>query len=98
MRAVPCSSCSRHVRPVLERFDNKVKPTSIFKLGILTDEDVKSVMGAQGRLSEDLHSSAKALNPEAISLDDLLNEVKVLEGWILSIRDRQKNAAKPALN
>ncbi len=55
-------------------------------------------MGAQGRLSEDLHSSAKALNPEAISLDDLLNEVKVLEGWILSIRDRQKNAAKPALN
>jgi hypothetical protein len=34
---------------VLERFDNKVKPTSMFKLGILTEEDVKDVMAAQGR-------------------------------------------------
>jgi len=31
---------------VLERFDNKVKPTSMFKLGILTDDDVKRVMAA----------------------------------------------------
>jgi hypothetical protein len=89
---------SDYVRPVLERFDNKVKPTSIFKLGILTEDDVKRVMAAQARLSEDLHSSAQALNPEAISLDGLLNEVKALEEWIQSIRDRQKNAAKPALN
>jgi hypothetical protein len=48
--------------------------------------------------SEDLHSAAQALNPEAVSLDDLLNEVKALEDWIQSIRDRQKNAVKPALN
>ncbi|KQT23087.1 MULTISPECIES: AAA family ATPase [unclassified Bradyrhizobium] len=89
---------SDYVRPVLERFDNKVKPTSIFKLGILTEDDVKSVMEAQSRLSEDLHSSAQALNPEALSLDDLLSEVKALEEWIQSIRDRQKNAVKPALN
>lgn len=26
---------SDYIRPVLERFDNKVKPTSLFKLGIL---------------------------------------------------------------
>jgi hypothetical protein len=52
----------------------------------------------QSRLSEDLHSSAQALNPEAVSLDDLLNEIKALEEWIQSIRDRQNNAAKPALN
>jgi energy-coupling factor transporter ATP-binding protein EcfA2 len=88
---------SDYIQPVLERFDNKVKPTSMFKLGILTDEDVKNVMAAQSRLSEDLHSSAKALNPEAISLDDLLHEVKALEDWIHSIRDRQKNVVKPAL-
>lgn len=88
---------SDYIRPVLERFDNKVKPTSMFKLGILTDDDVKRVMAAQSRLSEDLHSSAQALNPEAVSLDDLLNEVKALEEWIHSIRDRQKNAVKPAL-
>ncbi|RUV01780.1 hypothetical protein EOA79_18560 [Mesorhizobium sp. M1A.F.Ca.IN.020.03.2.1] len=89
---------SDYIRPVLERFDNKVKPTSMFKLGILTEEDVKRVMAAQSRLSEDLHSSAQALNPEAVSLDDLLNEVKALEDWIQSIRDRQKNAVKPVLN
>lgn len=86
---------SDYIRPVLERFDNKVKPTSMFKLGILTEDDVKRVMAAQARLSEDLHSSAQALNPEAVLLDDLLNEVKALEDWIQSIRDRQKNAVKP---
>lgn len=89
---------SDYIRPVLERFDNKVKPTSMFKLGILTEDDVKRVMAAQSRLSEDLHSSAQALNPEAVSLDDLLNEVKALEEWIQSIRDRQKNAVKPVLS
>jgi len=89
---------SDYIRPVLERFNNKVKPTSIFKLSILTDEDVKQVMAAQSRLSEDLHSSAQALNPEAVSLDDLRNEVKALEDWLQSIRDRQKNAVKPILN
>lgn len=89
---------SEYIRPVLERFDNKVKPTSIYKLGILTEEDVKSVMSAQAHLSEDLHSSAQALNPEDISLDDLLTEVKVLEDWLQSIRDRQKKVNKPTLN
>ncbi len=88
---------SDYIRPVLERFDNKVKPTSMFKLGILTEDDVKRVMAAQSRLSEDLHSSAQALNPEAVSLDDLLGEVKFLEDWIQSIRQRQKDAVKPLL-
>lgn len=89
---------SDYIRPVLERFDNKVKPTSMFKLGILIEDDVKQVMNAQGRLSEDLHSSADALNPEAVSLDDLLKEVKALEDWIHSIRDRQRSAEKPPLS
>jgi ABC-type hemin transport system ATPase subunit len=89
---------SDYIRPVLERFNNKVKPTSIFKLGILTEDDIKSVMAAQARLSEDLHSSALPLNPEAVSLDDLTKEVKALEDWIQSIRDRQKIAVKPPLN
>jgi hypothetical protein len=50
---------------------------------------VKRVMAAQARLSDDLHSSAQALNPEAVSLDELTNEVKALEDWIQSIRDRR---------
>ncbi len=89
---------SDYIRPVLERFDNKVKPTSMFKLGILTEDDVKRVMAAQARLSEDLHSAAQALNPEAVSLDDLLNEIKALEEWIQSMRERQRNAVKPVLS
>lgn len=76
----------------------EVKPTSMFKLGILTEDDVKRVMVAQARLSEELHSSAQALNPEAVSLDDLFDEIRTLEDWIQSIRDRQKNAVKTALN
>ncbi len=86
---------SDYIRPVLERFDNKVKPTSMFKLGVLTEEDVKCVMAAQSRLSDDLHSSAQALNPEAVSLDDLKAEIKLLEDWVHSIGDRQKKATKP---
>lgn len=88
---------SDYIRPVLERFDNKVKPSSIYRLGILTEADVKQVMSAQARLSEDLHSSAQALNPEAVSLNDLLAEVKLLEDWMHSIRDRQKAASRPNL-
>lgn len=89
---------SDYVRPVLERFDNKVKPTSIFKLDVLTEDDLKRVMAAQARLSEDLHLSAQALNTEAVSLDDLTSEVKALENWIQSIRDRQRNVIEPSIN
>jgi len=88
---------SDFIRPVMERFDNKVKPTSFFKFGILSGEDIKSVMAAQARLSEDLHSSGHALNPDTISHSTLVDEVKTLEHWINSIRERQKNAIKPPI-
>ena len=86
-----------YIRPVLERFNSKVKPTSLFRLGVLTEDDIKAVLAAQARLSDELHSSADALNPEAISLDDLKSEVKMLEDWISSLGERQKGAVKPAL-
>jgi hypothetical protein len=54
----------------------------MFKLGILTGDDVKRVMATRSRLSDDLHSSSQALNPEAVLLDDLLREIKTLEEWI----------------
>lgn len=88
---------SNYLRPVIERFDNRVKLSSIYKIGILTEDDMKTVMAAQARLSNDLHFSAEALNPEDMSLDDLLSEIEILEVWIQSIRDRQKNAVKPEL-
>jgi len=83
------------VRPVLGRFDTQVKVSSIYRLAVLTEEDVKTVMTARSRLSEDLHASAETLNPETVSHADLLAEVVKLETWLTDIAQRQKNATVP---
>ena len=81
--------------PVLGRFDNQIKGGSLYKLSILSDEDVKTVTGARGRLSEDMHTSAETLNPETVKHSDLLDEVVKLETWINSMMQRQKDATPP---
>jgi Fe-S-cluster formation regulator IscX/YfhJ len=81
--------------PVLGRFDNTIKGNSLFKLAVITEEDVKTVTAARGRLSEELHTAAETLNPETVSHDDLLAEVVKLENWINDISQRQKNAIPP---
>ena len=81
--------------PVLGRFDNAIKGTSLFKLAVLDDADVKTVTAARGRLSEELHATAETLNPETVTHADLLNEVIKLESWLTSIADRQKDAKRP---
>lgn len=79
--------------PVLGRFDNLVKGTSLFKLAVINDEDVKTVTAARGRLSEGMHPSA--LNPETVKHAELLDEVVKLETWLASIIQRQKDAKVP---
>jgi hypothetical protein len=81
--------------PVLGRFDNNIKGTSLFKLAVIDDEDVKTVTAARGRLSEELHSSSETLNPETVSHADLLAEVMKLETWLASFAQRQKEAKAP---
>lgn len=81
--------------PVLGRFDNSIKGTSLFKLAVIDKEDVKTVTAARGRLSEELHTSAETLNPETVSLADLLAEVVKLETWLASVSQRQKEATAP---
>jgi energy-coupling factor transporter ATP-binding protein EcfA2 len=81
--------------PVLARFDNSIKGNSLFKLAVLSDEDVKTVTPARGRLSEDLHTSAETLNPEMVRHSDLVAEVGKLETWLADIMQRQKDAAPP---
>jgi hypothetical protein len=81
--------------PVLGRFDNQIKGTSLYKLAILNEQDVKTVTAARGRLSEELHASAQTLNPETVSHADLLAEIGKLEAWLLDIVQRQKAATKP---
>jgi hypothetical protein len=79
--------------PVLGRFDNLIKGTSLFKLAVISEEDVKTVTAARGRLSEGLHPSA--LNPETVTHAELLEEVVKLETWLASISQRQKDAKAP---
>ena len=81
--------------PVLGRFDNQVKGSSLYKLSVLSDEDVKTVTAARGRLSEDMHTSAETLNPETVKHSDLRDEVVKLETWITDIMQRQKDATQP---
>lgn len=81
--------------PVLGRFDNSIKGTSLFKLAVMDEDDVKTVTAARGRLSEDLHTSAETLNPTTVTHDDLLAEIVKLETWLASIIQRQKDAKAP---
>jgi len=81
--------------PVLGRFDNSIKGTSLFKLAVIDDEDVKTVTAARGRLSEELHISSETLNPQTVLHADLLAEVVRLETWLASVAQRQKEAKAP---
>ena len=81
--------------PVLGRFDNSIKGTSLFKLAVINDEDVKTVTAARGRLSEELHTSSETLNPETVLRADLLAEVGNLETWLANFAQRQKDVKAP---
>ena len=81
--------------PVLGRFDNQIKGTSLYKLAILDETDVKTVTAARGRLSEELHASAETLNPETVSHAALFAEIGKLEAWLADIAQRQKDAKAP---
>ena len=80
------------IRPVLGRFDNHVKANSLFKLAVLTEQDVTSVQEARSRLSEELHASATTLNPESVKHSELVDEITKLETWLQDVVKRQKEA------
>jgi hypothetical protein len=82
--------------PVLGRFDNHIKGNSLFKLAVLTQEDVKTATAARGRLSEEMHASSETVNPETVSHEALVAEIAKLETWIGGIFGRQKAAKAPA--
>lgn len=78
------------IAPVLGRFDNQIKGNSLFKLLILTQDDVDLIKSARSRLSEDLHNAAGALNPEEMSHDQLVEEVNVIHNFIEDMKKRPK--------
>jgi hypothetical protein len=81
--------------PVLGRFENQIKGNSLFRLAVLTPEDVRLVTAARGRLSEELHASAETLNPETVSYEMLFAEIGKLETWQNDMIKRQKEAKAP---
>jgi hypothetical protein len=84
------------IAPVLGRFDNKIKGNSLFKLLVITQADVDLITAARGRLSEDLHNAAGALNPAETSHDQLAAEVNVIHEFIEELKKRPK-AAEPGV-
>lgn len=80
------------IEPVLGRFDNKIKGSSMFKLLALTEGDVEVMNAARGRLSEDLHNIAGALNPEDVTHDQLSKEVVAIHDFIQVLSSRPKPA------
>lgn len=84
--------------PVLGRFENAIKGSTLYKLEVLTEDDVKTVTSARSRLSEDLHASAETLNPTEVSHQQLKDEIGKLEDWLADIFERQKNAEKPSVS
>ncbi|MGU9963386.1 MAG: AAA family ATPase [Candidatus Halichondribacter symbioticus] len=84
------------IQPVLGRFDNQIKGSSIYKLLDLTEEDVKTITNARSRLSEYLHVESEALNSGTITHEYLRNEVDEILEYINSLKTRPKTP-KPIL-
>lgn len=80
------------IAPVLGRFDNQIKGNSLFKLLVLSPEDVDLITKARGRLSEDLHNAAGALNPADLTHEQLAKEVEIVFNFIEDLKNRQKRA------
>jgi ABC-type lipoprotein export system ATPase subunit len=83
------------ISPVLGRFSNEIKGSTLYKLAVLTEDDVKTVTSSRGRLSEGLHGTAETINAETVTHDELVAEVGKLETWLQSIALRQKDARAP---
>lgn len=82
------------IAPVLGRFDNQIKGSSLHKLLVLTEADVDLITAARGRLSEDLHNAAGALNPAEVSHDQLVAEVSAIHDFIEKMKKRVKGVGK----
>ncbi|MDX8354841.1 AAA family ATPase [Cognatiyoonia sp. IB215182] len=79
------------IAPVLGRFDNQIKGNSLFKLLILTEADVDIITKARGRLSDDLHNAAGALNPAEVTHDELSAEVTAIHDFIEDLKKRRSS-------
>ena len=80
------------IHPVIRRFDNSVRVSSIGELLDLTEEDVVIIMNARSRLSEEVHFASEVLNSETVTYEELYKETKVISSWIESMNERKKTS------
>ena len=83
------------LRPVMSRFNNEIKPSSLYRIAIINDSDVLAVRKAQARLSEDQHTSPETINPSETTHAELLGELTTLEDWLKDVEARRKAAKAP---
>ena len=81
------------VSPVIKRLSQKVKTDGLVRLTILEKSDCDTMRGAYGRCSKLIHSQPGELNPKLPTPDYIEREIKALEDWAISIRDRQEQVA-----
>ncbi|MEO0851957.1 MAG: AAA family ATPase, partial [Cyanobacteria bacterium J06648_11] len=82
------------IHPVLARFDNAVRASSLHRLEVLNRTDVEVVAESRGRLSGLLHAASESMNPTEVTLDQLKSEVNALDDWLKDIYARQKAAER----
>lgn len=77
------------VSPVIRRLATKVQTGGLVRLTVLEEKDCNVMRDAYGRCSQLLHSQPGEINPRLPSPEDIEYELSQLEGWTLSIKNRQ---------
>lgn len=81
------------VSPVIKRLSQKVQTGGLIQLTVLQELDCTTMREAYGRCSKLMHSQPGELNSQLPTPDDIENEIKALEAWDISIRNRQEQVA-----
>lgn len=75
--------------PAIKRFSNKLETRGIFRISVLEEDDCKHMRDSYKRCSELCHSSSHVKNQKILKPGDILQEIKDLEDWYSTIKNKQ---------
>ncbi|SMG63533.1 conserved hypothetical protein, partial [methanotrophic bacterial endosymbiont of Bathymodiolus sp.] len=81
------------VSPVIKRMAKKVQIDGLIRLTVLQKQDCIGMREAYGRCSQLLHSQPRELNLPLLTPTEIESEIKALEKWVHSIKDRQSKVS-----
>lgn len=79
------------VEPVLRRHSNKIHPSGLRKLIVLTNGDYEEFKTGYDFCCIYCHTDSPSINRPAVTPEQLLNEIRRLREWLRSVRKRQDN-------